>query len=196
MSRYRQSYRRTRRQRPESRTAADRQAFSEAVAGIDKEVEIIFLALPTYKLDLVFQLYGQQHGKRALTYAKRTYALWQSGSVRMSGEIAQRLLNFVPIVLDTETRYKWVRKLRSMYLHKVHRKVSCTLSNWFKRVTPVVADVINSSSRFQLPAPIIEKINWLTEGDALAAQKILAAAEMDEANVRTQFLAVEYHTIS
>src|SRR3972149_6905793 len=95
--------RRTRRARPESRSAAERRKFSESVGGIDKDIEQIFLTLPEDKLNTVFRRYGQAHGDGALSYAKRTYPRWQSGSVKMSCAIAQRLLNFVPVVLEAET---------------------------------------------------------------------------------------------
>jgi hypothetical protein len=189
------SYHRKRRPRPESRTDAERRKFSESVGGIDSEVQQIFLALPEDKLAIVFQRYGEFHGTGALSYAKRTYPRWKSGMVQMSGPIAQRLLNLVPEVLDAEVRYEWVKKLRSMYMQKEHREVSCSPSNWFKMVAPVVDELIRRSSSFQLPADVVEKVNWIMQGDSLAAQALLAQIEVDQANDLAKYLPFEYQRI-
>ena len=97
MSRYYRGYRR----RSFSRNywgyqnVSERAQLSAIAGGIDKDIERIFLNLPSYKLESVFSRYGREHGSSALTYARNTYQKWKSGSVQMSGKVAERLLNLV-----------------------------------------------------------------------------------------------------
>jgi len=43
----------------------------------------------------------------------------------MSGVAAERLLNLVPLALDTSTRFDLVNRLRAAHMHKERRNVTC-----------------------------------------------------------------------
>ena len=195
MNRYRRSSRRFYGAHRASQHVSERNALSYSLGGIDKDVERIFLNLPNLKLETVFIRYGREHGASALSYARNTYPRWKSGGVKMSGTVAERLLNLVPVVLDTSTRFDLVKKLRGAHMHKEHRHVTCEPHDWRNKVAPIVAELLMASHTFQLPQHAVARVRWLADGDAAAAQRLLAAAEHDEAAVRLHFLEAEFKRI-
>jgi hypothetical protein len=166
------------------------------MGGIDRDIQEIFLNLPTQKLEVILQKYGKLHGKNAESYARMTYGNWRHGAVKISGMVAERLLNLVPTILEPAERFELVKKLRNTYLGKEHHRLSCTPTEWRQTIGPVINEMVNKRSRFQLPQLVVDRVRWLADGDAVAAQQLLAAAEEEEAQVRVQYLATEYHRIS
>lgn len=177
------------------RNISERDQLSAAAGGIDKDIERIFLGLPSFKLESVFTRYGKEYDSSALAYARKTYPSWKSGAVRMSGKVAERLLNLVPTVLDSDTRFELVKKLRAAHRTKVTKNVRCEPNEWRSKVAPEVAELLASSSKFQLPESAVSRIKWLADGDSQAAQRLLAAAEEEEAIARLQHLEREFHRI-
>lgn len=195
MSHYRRFYKRSYGRYRASQHASERQALSNSLGGIDKDVEHIFLNLPNLKLETVFLRYGREHGASALSYARNTYPRWKSGAVKMSGTVAERLLNLVPLVLDSSTRFDLVKKLRCAHMHKERRHVTCEPHDWRTKVAPLVAELLTASHTFQLPEHAVSRVRWLADGDTAAAQRLLAAAEQEEATVRLRFLEAEFNRI-
>ena len=128
-----------------ARHISERQYLSLSFGGIDKDVEQIFLSLPFVKLESVFREYGLKYGASALSYARDTYPRWKSGAVRMGGMVAERLLNLVPLTLDTSTRFDLVKKVRAAHIHKAHQCVTCEPNDWRSKVAPVVAELLAAS---------------------------------------------------
>lgn len=198
MAKRRKTYRRRLRGiRPhrESQLARERRKLSELLGGINEEIQEHFLKLPPEKLEIVFAAYGEQFGGGALAYARRTYPLWQSGAVKMSGVIAYRLLNLVPLVLEHDTRFQWIKRLRRMHMPVERRCITCTTFNWFKYVDPIIRELIESSKRFALPPQVVETLNWVAHGDAIVAHQILTAVEVEEAIATERRLAYEYQQL-
>ncbi len=193
MGRYFRRYSEGRVRRPKKKSA--RVALSHSVGGIDRDIEHYFLHLTPQQLDAVLRRYGQENGPGALTYAIETYGSWRRGGVKMSGLVAQRLLNLVPLVLDSSTRFELVKKLRYRYMRKQTRWVSCAPADWRAKVAPVIAELLAASSAFQLPGEPLERLHWLAHGDTAAAQALLAAAEQEEAVVRLAHLEGEFQRI-
>lgn len=197
MSRYYRGYRR----RGFSRSywsyqhVSERAQLSAISGGIDKDIERIFLSLPSHKLESVLTRYGREHGSSALSYARNTYHKWKSGSVQMSGKVAERLLNLVPTVLDSNSRFELVKKLREAHRQKINRHVQCEPHEWRTKVAPEIAQLLASSSEFKLPESALSRIRWLTDGDSQAAQSLLAAAEEEEAVARLRHLEMEFQRI-
>lgn len=109
--------------------------------------------------------------------------------------IAERLLHLVPLALEPSQRFDLVKKLRSTHMHKAYKHVSCSPANWRNSVAPVVAELLALSASFRLPQNIIDRVRWLSGGDTDAAQKLLAAAEQEEAVGRLQYLESEFRRI-
>ena len=95
-----------------------RQNLSRLMGGIDKDVEEIFLNLSDYKLSELLYEYGRKYGGDAERYAMQTFPLWQNNRVKMSGLVAERLLNLIPDRLEPSERYGLIKKLRSAHIKK------------------------------------------------------------------------------
>lgn len=175
---------------------AERHSLSRLMGGIDGDVAKIFLNLPKQKLEVILRKYGQLHGSSAASYARSTYGKWRRGAVKMSGMVAERLLNLVPLILEPADQFELVKKLRSTHLRKENHRLSCTPAECRQTIGPVVNEMVSKSSKFQLPQHIVDRVQWLANGDAVAAQKLLAAAEKEEARVRVRYLASEYQRIA
>ncbi len=177
------------------RPKRSKDALSQLLAGIDRDIKRIFLSLPQRKLSKVFLEYGRTYGISKVIYAKSTYPKWQDGSVTMSGVVVARLLNLVPLAIGVDELFELVKKLRTAYIRKQDLEVSCDTSNWFKKVPPIVDGLVDYSNQFELPIEVVERLEWLSNGDGKAVQKMLAAIEVEEARVRTQYLKSEYARI-
>jgi hypothetical protein len=174
---------------------SERAVLSHIAGGIDKDIERIFLNLPPNKLKSVLTRYGRAHGDAALSYALKTYPSWKAGGVQMSGRVAERLLNLVPAVLDSDTRFDLVKKLREAHRKQINKHVHCEPHEWRSKVAPEIAQLLASSSESQLPESAVKRIQWLADGDSQAAQRLLAAAEEEEAIARLQHLEREFGRI-
>jgi hypothetical protein len=174
---------------------AARNEISAVSGGIDSDIKRIFLALPSLKLETLLGKYRLEHGASAESYARKAYPKWQSGSVQMSGMVAERLLNLVPLVIDSGTKFELVRKIRAAYNKKDNRRIHCLPENWRAEVTPIINEVVAKSSAFQLPAHVVSRIGWLADGDTAAAHKILTAIEEEEASTRIRYLDAEFRRI-
>ena len=191
MARY---YRRRRYGYSQPRISA-REELSRVAGGIDEDIKDIFLNLTSYKLEAVFTRYGKDHGSSALSYARKTYPKWKSREVQMSGKVAERLLNLVPSVLDSSAKYGLVKKLREAHRGRINKHVNCEPHEWRSKVAPELAELLASSSKFQLPQVALQRIQWLADGDSQSANQLLAAAEEEEAIARLQHIEFEFKRI-
>ena len=101
----------------------------------------------------------------------------------------------VPTVLDSDTKFDLVKKVRNAHRRKLNKNVQCEPQEWRTKVAPEVATLLKSSTEFELPSAAINRIKWLADGDSQAAQQLLAAAEEEEAVVRLQHLEREFQRI-
>jgi len=176
-----------------SRSASE--SLSKLIAGIDKDIQKLFLELPEKKLTQVFLRYGEIYGVSKLIYAKNTYPRWKSKQTAMSGLVVARLLNLVPLVLDADVVCELVKKIRVTHVRPQHLDIRCFTTDWFRKLPPIIAGLVDYSNQFELPTKVMEKLTWLANGNGKAALELLAAAEVDEANIRTQYLNREYGRI-
>lgn len=166
--------------------------FSKSIGDIDGEIQHIFLHLQYSKLEEVYRLYGALYGKSAKDYARKTYQSWKSGFVQMSGMIADRLLDLVPAVLSSEQRFELVKKVRAAQIPKVFLTLNCSPTNWREVVVPAIGSLIDKNNHVQFDPKVMQRIHWLAYGDVIAAQKLLIAAEQEEAAIRLRFIEEEF----
>ena len=174
---------------------SQRRQLSELFAGIDKDIENIFLNLSYVSLDGLFSVYGRIYGKNAGNYARETFPKWKNGATKLSGQTAERLLNLIPPYLPHNTRYELIKKLREHYLPRHSRQLTTIMYQWKQDVLPIITELVDSSSAFRLPRILSEKAAWLSDGDVDAANRILASLEQEEARIRASYLEVEFKRI-
>lgn len=173
---------------------SQRSQLTYLFAGIDKDIESIFLNLDRVSRESIFEEYGAEYGNSAERYARNTYPKWKSGETKLSGQTAERLLNLLPPFLSQAKRYELIRKLRDHYMKKMHTNehVLTSHEHWKQDLLPVLNRVIERSSNFKLPDEIKARATWLSGGDADGAIKILTSVEQEEAKLRTAYLEVEF----
>jgi hypothetical protein len=193
-----------RRRRSNYRTAApaaairhmsERAELSRRFAGIDREVEKIFLTLPPHDLEHLLLRYGERHGAKSESYARETYPKWQRGAVKMSGQTASRLLDLLPPFLPPSVRFDLVRTLRARHFQKRLIRVHSTPATWLADLTRPIQELVAASTTFALPVDLVERARWLADGDAAAAQRLLAAAEQEEAAIRVAYIDAELRRV-
>lgn len=172
-----------------------RQDLTRRFGGIDEDVERIFLNLDKASLRALLRDYAARHGDGAAAYARSTYQKWKTGSVLLSGQTAERLLDLLPPYLSGQARYELIRKLRHNCLPKLTLNVACEPVNWRAAVQPAVAQVVSHFRSQSLPPHVTSVATWLASNDAKAAQALLARAEEEEAAIRTRLLAEEFRRI-
>lgn len=172
-----------------------RQELTYLFAGIDREIQEIFLNLSPSAIDSLFYRYGKIHGKSAERYARKTFPKWKSRETKLSGQTAERLLNLIPHYLSKEKRYELVKKLRKHYMRKMSRAVTASPSDWQNAVLPIINEFVEKSKSFQLPNTLIDRASWLADGDASAANRILCSIEEEETQIRTNYLKIEFKRI-
>jgi len=169
-----------------------RQELSSAFGGIDKDVEQLFLNLGKEDLDELLDYYAEEHGQSAATYARNTYPKWKKGTVQLSGKTAERLLNLVPPLLPFETRFALIKKLRSANFRKLNRFVDTSPEGWRDALGPVIAEVVSHGATANISDGMKNRIAWLADGDVAAAERLLLAAEQEEAINRIAYLNAEF----
>lgn len=174
---------------------SQRTKLTRQLGGIDKDIEKIFLSLSPVDLEKIIHLYARAHGSAAADYARATYSKWRGGSVKMSGQTAERLIALVPPVLPASVRFDLVKKLRASYFKKKTIHVNSSPETWMQDVMKPIQELVAVSSSFSLPEYVIAKAKWLADGDAKAAQQLLAAAEQEEAAIRLAYIEEEFRRI-
>ena len=174
---------------------SERSRLSSQFAGIDREIESIFLNLKSHSLNGLLLKYGKQHGKSAESYARKTYPKWKRGEVKLSGQTAQRLLELVPPFLSTEKRYELVKKLRDKYAKKGSAYVSASIYDWREKIADEVNKMVEDRRAFDFNETLKNRATWLTSGDTENAKKILNALDEEEAKIRASYLESEFKRI-
>lgn len=178
-----------------SNTVSKRQELSSTFGGIDRDVERLFLDLDRDDLNELLEFYEDSFGKPAASYARKAYPNWKRGSVRMSGQVAERLLTLLPPLLPDATRYELVKKLRKHNFRKLNRYVHTTPEGWKAALAPVLKEVIDHGHTAAISEGVKARIAWLADGDVAAAERMLHAAEQDEALLRLTYLQAEFNRI-
>ncbi|OGW41542.1 MAG: hypothetical protein A2Y97_04885 [Nitrospirae bacterium RBG_13_39_12] len=174
-----------------------RNQLTSLFAGIDQDIESIFLNLDKNALESIFRQYGRDYGDDAEKYARKTFPKWKNGTTKLSGQTAERLLNLLPPFLSQNKRYELVKKIRDYYMNKRQSMEHVTTSPelWKQDLRPVVNRIVEKSSKFKLPEELKRRAAWLSGGDVDSANKILTSVEQEEAKLRTAYLDVEFRRI-
>lgn len=159
------------------------------------DIKRTFLQLPPAELHALFISYRKQYGFSAASYARNTYNSWKTGQTQLSGQTAERLLELLPQHLSAAERFDLVKKLRAKYIRRHNEYLTVPPDNWKTPVKDAVNKVIAKSREFRLPDTLARKATWLSGGDVDAAQKLLAAAEEDEARLRSAYIEAEFKRI-
>jgi hypothetical protein len=169
-----------------------REELTSTFGGIDRDVERLFLGFDRVKLEQLFARYEKNYGKPAATYARTAYPKWKDGSVKLNGQTAERLLNLVPPLLPFETRFELVKNLRTANFRKANEHIRTTPERWQQDLGPAIARVVSHGNTSSLSDHVKKRVSWLANGDVADAEKLLLAADQEEAINRLAYLNAEF----
>ncbi len=164
-----------------------------------KDIREIFFSLRGPALNNFLTIYGQKHGSKAQDYATETIPLWRNGTRKMSGIVAERLMNLIPQFLSTTQRYELVEKLCNHHIKQKHVQTKIE-SETYERDIQILKKTINSFKNQNIlqfiPEDIVETINWLSDDDIVASRAIIAKINQARSAQITQLAEIELTKIS
>ena len=175
--------------------ARQRERVSVAFGGIDAEVRFAFFDLHPAKLEAVLANYGRRYGNAARLYAAQSYPKWRSGSVQMSGQTLERLLEIVPPFLSMETKLRLYRSVRASHLRRETALVYVSQATDLPTVSAVVDRIVERARSQPLPPHVDARLVWLSHGDGLLARQLTAAAELAEGELTAHNLHRELEAV-
>jgi hypothetical protein len=148
--------------------------FSVTTGGADEDVKQWLFSLPPLALDPVLALYGRQYGAEARVYARSTIDKWRSGDVQMSGMVAERLFELLPIYMPIETKFKLVENLwKKLGPHSNATFVMRKTSDLERVIGEVEAHMDKVVIDFRIPEALERRFNWLARSDVDVKQRLL-----------------------
>lgn len=172
-----------------------RASVARLYGGIDDDVRRLFFALDSFRLKQVFNVYEQQYGDGKRKYAEATLAKWRSGAVQMGGEISERLVRIVPAFLDFEQKYELIEKLWARFRQKATLTVTISPHGGLDAAICAVMDAVEAVGEQEIPSAVADRLDWLAQDDALAAQALLGQIAKREGEIAVQTLEVELRQI-
>ncbi len=172
-----------------------KERLRDQFGAVIQDIEHTFLNLPECELESLFLNYGASYGKSAESYARKTYDAWKTGKTKLNGITAERLLDILPYHLTFNERYDLLKKLRTKYVKKTSEHISVSPENWKVEVHNSINNIIAISREYSFPEVLYKRATWLANGDVAAAQRLLHAADVDEARLRAAYLDAEFKRI-
>ena len=161
--------------------------FTAEVGGCDADVKAYLFSLDDASQARLLRLYGQKYGASAATYAQNTLPRWKSGATVMSGMVAKRLFEFIPMVMAYEDKIRLAEKLWKRL--GPSSKAVLTIGPLADRQL-VEANVLSILDRqvtvYELPKALSERFAWLAERDVSAMQQLLNHFRSQETQLARQ----------
>ena len=161
--------------------------FTAEVGGCDADVKAYLFSLEGTSQARLLRLYGQKYGSSAATYAQNALPRWKSGATIMSGMVAKRLFEFIPMVMAYEDKIRLAEKLWKRL--GPSSKAVLTIGPHADR-QQVEANVLSILERqvtaYELPKALSERFAWLAERDVSAMQQLLNHFRSLEAQLARQ----------
>lgn len=161
----------------------------------DADLVRVLLGLEPESLEELFRLYGEQFGPGAASYARRTCLKWKAGEVRPSGRTFRRLLLHLPRVMSFDLKCEVLRRFREEFCPRDEHRLTVRADDWKEALGPLVRSAVERARAAELPAPVAERLRWLSEGEMRAARAILAESQAREAADALAMLQQELTTV-
>lgn len=144
------------------------------MGGLDNDVKSYFFSLTRNELDAILGEYESLYGIKAREWAEVTMPKWKQGSVKMSGQTAERLFSLLP------RRMPHARKLALVEgLWKIHGPTSentitfgplHTASQVRLELSRHLGQVVQ---HYVVPDQLRARFDWLSDGDVVKCQEML-----------------------
>lgn len=150
--------------------------FGGAVDEIKKQ----FLTFDEGEIDELFIEYGALYGQAAEQYARKTFAKWKVGEVRLSGQTMERLIDLVPPLFNPGQRFSILKLVLKRHKQSgVSHIVKINIkepSQGFSELQSALASMSHEAVLAHLPEAVMDAASWLYDDDITAARAMLAQA--------------------
>lgn len=148
--------------------------FSAEIGGLDNDVKSYFFSLPRDELDAILQEYEAEHGAKAREWAEMTIPKWRLGSVKMSGQTAERLFRLLPRRMPHAKKLALVEDLWKIHGPQSETTITFGPSHAANEVRQALSRHLGQVvQNYTLPDQLRARFDWLTDGDAVKCEEIL-----------------------
>lgn len=145
------------------------------------EIREAFLQLGGFSMGHLMAEYGERYGEPAKRYAQETLPKWRGGTVELSGQTMERLVELVPPFLSASERFALLEKIlkrNPVYPPTVRvdingKEPGIGLAN----LDLALAGMRHTDALAHLPSKVMETATWLYANDITAARAMLAEVE-------------------
>jgi hypothetical protein len=155
----------------------------------------VLMDLDTEHFDEVLALYKRTFGPGAARYARTTFKKWRSGTVLPTRQTFDRFYKFLPEEMSFDLKCEVIRKLKENYCPKDVFDLSVTTDNWKQALPPLIRSMEEKARSASLPREVTNRVAWLANGEAMAANAILAESQARETAATLAFLDQEFTNI-
>jgi hypothetical protein len=177
----------------------DARLLTVELGGTDQDVKQYFFSLPDDRLARILQLYGERFGEKARDYAADTIPRWRTGSVKMSGTVAERLYSLLPPLMPLRDKYQLTESLWKHVGPKTHKTLKIGIDADPDQIVSVVRDHAAATVQaYYIGDSLAKRFNWLSAGDVHVRQQLLnhlldLETRLAEEGVRTELPVLMDH---
>jgi hypothetical protein len=154
---------------------AEARRLTAELGGMDQGVKAYFFGLSAIELSSILDEYQRKYGRSAREYAQATIPRWRSGSVQMSGMVAERLFNLLPPRMPLPVKYKLVEGLWHHVGPSSKHRIRVGLDADVERVIELARSKITEFVvNYKIPESIESRFDWLSVGDVSTKQMLLS----------------------
>jgi len=158
--------------------------LSEKLGGTDKDIKKYFFSLSETSLATILVEYGKRYGWKAETYATKTFYRWKVGSRQMSGLVADRLFDLLPIYMPLNDKYKLIKGLWEKYCPRSYKTFTIdTVINTKDSIDAIRNYLLSTVVEYKIPALLQNRFTWLSAGDVEIKQQLLNYFLQQELNI-------------
>ncbi len=173
MARYRRQYRSYESERARAHVRAAQHLTNE-LGGADEKVKQWLFSIRGRVLDRILDAYEHQYGQSARAYAAGVIPKWESGRVKMSGMVAERLFALLPPYMPFPLKYEIVEGLWRHYGPSSNTTIwaspEVSLDELMANVQERIDKLITS---YSIPPRLEARFSWLASDDVGIKQQLL-----------------------
>ena len=159
---------------PESKKTALERRFG----GAANEITRAFYALDMRSIDALMRDYGKIYGKQAEDYARRTMPKWRSGTVNLSGQTLERLIQLVPPFLTPQKRLEILELILKRYERSPKtQRIEINVKKpdeGLAQIDNALRNIGVTDEMAYLPAGVMDTAKWLYADDVTTARAMLS----------------------
>lgn len=162
-----------------------------------KNAELIgvLLDLDVDRFNEVLSLYRNAFGPGPARYAKSTFKKWKSGKVLPTRRTFDRFYTLLPREMSFDLKCEILRKLKENYCGKDNFDLTVTTCDWKDALPPLLRSIEEKARTAELPLEVSERVEWLSQGEAVAANAILSESQARETAAALEHLDQEFLNI-